>query len=442
MSIDTKELYSTKEAAEALRVSEITLKRYIASGSVPSTKIVGRRRISGADLQRLVQIQKNDSSIQINKPKGGCELTYPGKTSPLDIITLTKPAVLKKIKEVGDGRDNKLVFGDNLSVLKSFYDDPNIRGAVDLVYIDPPFGTGQEFVGYDESASYNDGLINTEFIEFLRQRLVLLRELLSDSGSLYLHIDNKIGHYIKIVLDEVFGDECFRNDITRIKCNPKNFYRKAFGNIKDVVYFYSKSKAKKDDHMYWSDYRVTLTASEIEKQFPKIDSKGRRYATTPLHAKGETKNGPTGRAWKNMMPPHGRHWRYNPDVLTDLDRKGLIEWSSNGNPRKIIYADENPGKKIQDVWDFRDPGFENSTYPTEKNIDLLKQVILASSKENGLVLDCFAGSGTTLVAAAELNRKWIGVDSNQPAIKACEQRLSGLKASNAVPAFTVYEAIT
>jgi len=362
------------------------------------------------------------------RPKGGCELLYPDKLLQEKILIETPTASIKTIKKIGNDMkiNNRLILGNNLKILKSFYNDPNIKGKINLIYIDPPFGTGQDFVAYEEHKTYSDRLINIEFLEFLRTRLIFLRELLSNDGSIYVHIDQKIGHYVKIIMDEIFGEECFRNDITRIKCNPKNFERKAYGNIKDVVYFYSKSKPNAKDTMFWDDYRMPLSQEEIIKQFPKINKQGRRYATTPLHAKGETKNGPTGQSWKGLNPPKGRHWRYPPSELTRLDKAGLIEWSSTNNPRKIIYADENRGKKIQDIWDFRDPGFETATYPTEKNEDLLKQIILCSSKEGDLVLDCFCGSGTTLLVAEKLKRFWIGIDSNKAAIETSEKKLLAL----------------
>lgn len=391
-------------------------------------------------------LEKANHTIPKEKrPKGGCELLYPEKQTKEKILFETSSTELRLVKRYGSDSKtkNKLILGDNLGILKNFYNDSEIKGKVNLIYIDPPFGTGQEFVGYEEEKSYSDKLINVEFLEFLRKRLIFLRELLSENGSIYLHIDQKIGHYIKIIMDEVFGEENFRNDITRIKCNPKNFERKAYGNIKDVIYFYSKSKPNGNDPMFWADYRLTLSEEEIEKQFPKIDKHGRRYATTPLHAKGETKNGPTGKPWKGLKPPKGRHWRYPPDELTSLDKSGLIEWSETNNPRKIIYADENKGKKIQDIWDFRDPGFVSETYPTEKDEELLKQIILCSSKEGDLILDCFCGSGTTIVAAEALSRHWIGIDSNEPAIKTTEKKLHALNQKQDLfkkpPSFTFYK---
>jgi len=152
--------------------------------------------------------------------------------------------------------------------------------------------------------------------------------------------------------------------------------------------------------------------------------KGKRYTTTPLHAPGETANGNTGKEWKGLMPPKGRHWRYDPSVLDELDEAGLIEWSKTGNPRKIIYADEakTKGKRLQDIWEYKDPAYPS--YPTEKNIELLRTIIKTSSVEGQMVFDCFCGSGTTLLAAHELKRNWIGIDNSQVAIQTVIKRLS------------------
>jgi len=156
-----------------------------------------------------------------------------------------------------------------------------------------------------------------------------------------------------------------------------------------------------------------------------VDKSGRRYTTVPLHAPGETRNGKTGQPWRGMMPPKGRHWRSPPEVLEELDRQGLIEWSPTGVPRRKIFADEQRGKKAQDVWEFKDPQYPS--YPTEKNLDLLKFIIEASSNPGDLVLDCFCGSGTTLVAAQQLGRKWIGIDQSAHAIEVAETRLRALQ---------------
>ena len=324
--------------------------------------------------------------------------------------------------------DKLLIKGDNLDVMR-FLLQNGYAGKIDLVYIDPPFATNNVFTigekrvstisnSKDDRTAYSDNLTGSSFIEFIRQRLILLRELMSENGSIYLHIDYKIGHYIKIIMDEVFGADNFRNDITRIKCNPKNFSRKAYGNIKDLILFYSKGKSP-----VWNDPRLDLEEMDVLKRFCKISSDGRHYTTVPLHAPGETKNGPTGMMWKGMLPPEGRHWRSAPEELDRLDAEGLIEWSKTGNPRRIIFADEkkSQGKKMQDVWTFKD--YQYPQYPTEKNLDLLEFIVNASSSEDSIVLDCFCGSGTTLIAAEKLGRKWIGIDQSEEAIRVSEARL-------------------
>jgi len=353
-------------------------------------------------------------------------IVYDNKKPERDILEKTSRAELKIVS--GKGAKNKLIHADNLSALKTLLD--NYVGKIDLIYIDPPFATNGHFKisedrantissGSGDAIAYSDTLIGADFLEFLRERLIFLRELLSERGSIYLHIDYKIGHYVKLIMDEVFGRETFRNDITRVKCNPKNFSRKAYGNIKDLILFYSKSATPT-----WNNPSMPFSEQDEERLFKKIDNGGRRYTTIPLHAPGETANGNTSKEWKGMKPPRGRHWRTNPAILEEWDKQGLVEWSANGVPRKKIFLDERNGKKMQDIWEFKDPQYPQ--YPTEKNLDLLKFIIEASSNEGDLVLDCFAGSGTTLVAAQSLNRSWIGIDKSEPAIRVIQKRLGDL----------------
>ena len=321
---------------------------------------------------------------------------------------------------------NKLIQGENLIALRALLE--NYRGRVSLIYIDPPFATNGEYrVGATrtgtvsssnaDTLAYVDTLVGAEFLDFLRERLVLLRELLADNGSIYLHIDYKIGHYVKVLMDEVFGQRNFRNDITRIKCNPKNFPRKGYGNVKDLILFYSKS-----GNVIWNDPQVPLSEADKERLFRKVDADGRRYTTIPLHAPGETVNGSTGQAWRGLLPPRGRHWRSEPAVLEELDRQGLIEWSANRVPRKKIFADEKATRRMQDIWEFKDPPYP--VYPTQKNLELLQFIIATSSNTGDLVLDCFCGSGTTLLAAQAMNRRWIGIDDSEPAIAVARKRLA------------------
>ena len=363
-------------------------------------------------------------------------ITYEGKKTRGEILA-TPGAKLRTVS--GHGAENKLIHAENLSALKTLLD--NYAGKVSLVYIDPPFSTNGQFKISGERANtvsfrnggevaYSDTRTGADFLEFLRERLVLLRELLSANGSIYLHIDYKTGHYVKLIMDEVFGAGMFRNDIARIKCNPKNFNRKAYGNIKDLILFYSKSS-----NPVWNDPRIPFSKEDGERLFKKTDDNGRKYATIPLHAPGETSNGNTGKAWNGIKPPKGRHWRTDPAILDKWDKRGLIEWSANGVPRKKIFLDEREGKKMQDIWEFKDPQYPR--YPTEKSLDLLKFVVEASSNEGDLVLDCFAGSGTTLVAAQSLNRNWIGIDESNSAIKVAGEKMKNL--SNDIFSTVEYE---
>lgn len=290
---------------------------------------------------------------------------------------------------------NILIQGDNYDALIYLAEKRKMFETVRLVYIDPPFGTKQEFTFSGDRFStisrmnggklaYSDTLTGEEYLKFLSGRLVRIRELMANDGTIYLHIDNKMGHYVKVLMDKIFSPNNFINDITRIKCNPKNFSRKGYGNIKDIILVYSKTR-----NYIWNNPRQNIEIGDNDSRFRLIDSHGRKYTTTPLHAPGETMNGATGKKWRGMLPPSGRHWRYNPAVLDQLDKDGLIEWSSTGNPRKKIYADDimKAGTKMQDIWVFKDP--QKPVYPTEKNIEMLKMIIKASSNEGDIILDAF-----------------------------------------------------
>ncbi len=325
-----------------------------------------------------------------------------------------------------DTAENYLFRAENftaLSLILKYY-----REKIDLVYADPPFNTMQDFYISDSRANsvsavksrkaYADKMPLEKFLAFIRERLIIIHELLSERGSLYLHIDCKTGHYVKIILDEIFGADNFLNDIARIKSNPKNFYRRAWGNERDMILFYAKNSGLN----IWNDIKSPLTDAEISQRFPKTDSNGRRYTTIPLHAPGET-HGVTGQSWRGIPVPSGRHWRTDPAQFDILDAQGLIEWSSTGNPRIKKFADEHEGRKIQDVWTFKDP--QNPVYPTEKNHDMLRLIIAQSSLPESVVLDPFAGSGTTLTCAHELGRRYIGVDRSEEAVKVMRERLTG-----------------
>lgn len=217
-------------------------------------------------------------------------------------------------------------------------------------------------------------------------------------------------------MDRIFGIRNFRNDITRIKCNPKNFKRIGYGNIKDEILFYTKGQ-----YPIWNEPVFPYGELDLKKLYNKVDKDGRHYMTTPIHAPGETKDGETSKPFKGILPPSGRHWRCPVAELEELDGKGLIEWSANGNPRRIIYADGRAGKKAQDIWNFKDP--PHPEYPTEKNREMLRFIVEASSLPGSTVMDCFCGSGTTLRAAEDCGRKWIGIDQSATAIRVSRKHL-------------------
>ena len=319
--------------------------------------------------------------------------------------------------------------GDNLEGLRRI---ARLGITVDLVYIDPPFATNNDFlidtdranaISASGKVAYSDKTRGVAYLDELGLRLHAIRNVMSSTGSIYVHIDVKMEHHVRLLMDDVFGAQNFRNSITRVKCNPKNFTRYSYGNIKDTILFYSMSPTR----ITWNPQKEPMSFDDIERLYPMIDAEGRRYTTTPLHAPGVTLNGATGRAWRGMSPPPGRHWRYSPQKLDDLDAAGMIAWSSTGNPRKIRYAhdpdsdDELPSKLPQDVWVYKDP--QRALYPTQKNEEMLERIILTSSDPDDTVLDCYAGSGGTLLQAHKLGRRFIGMDDSESAQEVINRRL-------------------
>jgi adenine-specific DNA-methyltransferase len=357
------------------------------------------------------------------KPANKIYLVYDGKKATHKIIT----GAIKPFRPVYSfPSKNTLYFGDNLDVLRLLLSDPEVCGKVDLIYIDPPFATQSKFISRRQSKAYEDVLTGAEYVEFLRERLILLHKLLSDTGSIYVHLDENMVFEIKIIMDEIFGSSNYRNIIIRKKCNPKNYTRKVYGNIADFILFYTKSSK-----YTWNKPTVPLS-EESKKEYRYIEEgTGRRYMKVPLHAPG-IRNGETGKPWRGIMPPPGKHWQYPPAKLDEMDARGEIYWSKNGNPRRKVYLDEHPGVGVQDIWlEFPDAHNQNikiTGYPTEKNPDLIRRIIAASSNPGDLVLDCFVGSGTTLAVANEMQRNWIGIDNSVEAIKTILDRFkNGLK---------------
>jgi len=348
-------------------------------------------------------------------------LEYEGKI-PIEEIFKTQPAKLQRVISVDKEPRNQLIYGENLRVLSSLIRDDAVIGKVGLIYIDPPYATGNHFESRKRDHAYQDIMEGAEYLEFLRQRLILLRELLAETGSIYVHLDENMAHAAKIIMDEIFGSKNFRNWITRKKCNPKNYTRNQYGNIADYILFYTKT----DDYI-WNQQFEPWTEITAKKEYQYVEEgTGRTYKKVPIHAPG-IRNGATGQPWRGMLPPPGKHWQYTPKTLDEMDARGEIYWSSTGNPRRKIYLENSQGISVQDIWlDFKDAHNQNikiTGYPTEKNLNLLKRIILASSNEGDIVLDAFAGSGTTAAVAEELGRKWIAIDNSPLAVDTIIQRL-------------------
>lgn len=349
------------------------------------------------------------------------KLCYQGKLSESDILA-TPPVEIEEIWR-GTGDSSQLYFGDNLAILARLLRIPDVCGQVKLVYIDPPFSTNRVYKSRKQVESYSDTLTGAHYTEFLRRRLILLRELMAEDGSIYVHLDQNMVFHIKIVMDEIFGSENFRNLITRRKCNPKNYTRKTYGNISDHILYYTKSREPIWNRAYvpWSEERAAKEYRYVEPDT------GRRYMRVPIHAPG-TRNGETGQPWRGTEPPPGKHWQYRPDKLDELNAHGEIYWSPTGNPRRKVYLEQSKGIPVQDIWmdvkDAHNQMIKITGYPTEKSGELLARIIAASSNEGDLVLDCFSGSGTTLAVASQLGRRWIGVDSSSEAITTTLRRFA------------------
>ncbi len=367
---------------------------------------------NGADVDEAET--KSDNSLDIH-------LAYPGKQTEAEILA-THPAKCVMLGKVGDAI-NRLYYGDNQPILANLLNDATIKQKIKLIYIDPPFATKSIFQSRNQQNAYQDLLFGSRYLEFLRHRLVLLREILADDGSIYLHLDENMAFHAKIILDEIFGQSNFRNWITRKKCNPKNYTSHTYGNISDFILFYTKS-----NQYIWNRPFEAWTEERAKKEYEYIEPEtGRRYKKVPIHAPG-VRNGETGQPWRGMMPPPGKHWQFTPKTLDEMDARGEIFWSKNGNPRRKVYLDASQGVPVQDIWlDYRDAHNQNikvTGYPTEKNPALLARVIQASSNEGDLVLDCFSGSGTTLVVADELGRRWLGIDNSMEAISTTLKRFA------------------
>ena len=360
--------------------------------------------------------------IPLPTPEAGVLLEYGGKVPEKELLK-QQPVDFVRVLETGETslKDRippmSLVMADNLLALRSLL--ATYKGKVTLIYLDPPYGTGFEFPSRNLTHAYRDHFSEATYVEFIRRRLVLMRELLASDGSIYFHIGHQMLFHAKLILDEVFGAQNFRNLIVRRKCSSKNYTSKSYPNLNDYILFYTKSSKYK-----WNRPGICPDPAWISKEYPKVDPKG-KFKLVPIHAPG-VRNGESGSPWRGMTPPPGKHWQLLPSKLEALDQAGEIHWSKNGNPRRKVYWKDDNKTALTDYWDcFKDAHHQSipiTGYPTEKNLSMLKQIVEAASDPDDLVLDPFCGSGTTLHAAHLCGRKWIGIDDSLSAIQTCMRR--------------------
>jgi DNA modification methylase len=339
---------------------------------------------------------------------------------------------------------------------------------VDLVYLDPPFNSNQDYnvlfkerdgsraaaqiQAFEDTWRWDQGsamayedLIETgpenvaralrafrallgendmmAYLSMMAPRLVELHRVLKSSGSLYLHCDPTASHYLKLLLDSVFGPQHFLNEIVW-KRTSAHSSAKRYGPVHDTLLFYSKSNA-----YFWEPVYGPYDPEYITTFYNHVDPSGRRWKRSDLTGAG-VRHGETGLPWRGIdVTAKGRHWAHPPAVLDDLDARGLIHWpkAHSGVPRLKQFLDDALGIPLQDVW--LDPrplhnlAAERLGYPTQKPEALLERLIRASCPDGGLVLDPFCGCGTTVAAAENLSRNWIGIDITFRAINLIRGRL-------------------
>jgi DNA modification methylase len=342
------------------------------------------------------------------------------------------------------GWTNKLIWGDNkliLSALKNgpLRDEIEKQGGLKLIYIDPPFDVGADFsmdieIGEDsftkrpnvlEELAYRDtwGKGSDSFISMIHERLLLMKDLLAEDGSIYVHCDWRVSSYIRLALDEIFRGN-FLNEITWQKIRTTKAQSSGFGNVQDTIFLYSKSKSPIFHNQY-----TEFDPAYIKSHYKKEEKTGRLFRTVSMVQKG---SGPARNfGGKILTPPTGRHWIWSQERIDDAMASGRIAFTSTGTPEKIQYLDEMQGDVVADIWTdiypINSQALESVGYPTQKPEALLERIIKASSNEGDLIADFFAGSGTTVAVAERLGRKWIGTDLGKFAIHATRKRLIGVQ---------------
>ncbi|MDP4300030.1 site-specific DNA-methyltransferase [Leptothrix discophora] len=413
---------------------------------------------------------KKSKDVTVAKAKGRPMLTWVGK-KPLSRVRSYPAQAIERFDATGgqpvalqeaDWSDwpkdlpkgGLLYHGDNKDVLAHLLAN-GFRGKVKLIYIDPPFDSGADYVrkvqlrgakgtvkidGEDytlgEQVQYSDIWANDNYLQFMYERLLMLKMLLAPDGAIYLHCDPSRNSYLRLVLDEVFGADSFVNEIIWQRLSAHNDSGR-FGIIHDTIYYYGAPDR------VWNPQRTELRETYLEQFFDQTEEgTGRRYARSDLTARGLRK-GETGKSWRGIQPAEkGNHWKVGVSQLEQWEVEGRIHWpkSEGGMPRLKRYMDEaiEQGGTAQDIWSDIKPIHNQSQellgYPTQKPEALIDRVISASSNPGDIVFDCFLGSGTTAVSAQRLGRRWIGCDINKGAIQTTAKRIQDLMKTQAADA--------
>jgi adenine-specific DNA-methyltransferase len=396
----------------------------------------------------------NDKTeIHIKPAKGRPMLTWVGKRPLRNVIAYpaqlvetyqAKPEIVKLNPEIwqdwpaGYPPGGLLFHGDNKEVLANLLAN-GFRGKVKLIYIDPPFDSGADYIRkinlrgligttrldgenytLGEQIQYTDIWANDTYLQFIYERLLLLKEFLSEGGSIYVHCDSRRGAYIKLILDEVFGEDHFINEINWVRSLPHGNISFGYGRSHDTILFYSKG-----DNPTWNQQFSPHREKYIEQFYRFLEEDGRKYRL--VSCINPNKNRPNlNYEWKGII----RVWKYTKERMEKLDKEGLLVYSSNGIPQYKNYLDDMKGMIVQDTWTDISPvmgsAVEREDYPTQKPEALINRIIHASSNPGDLVLDCFIGSGTTESVAQKLGRRWIGCDINKGAIQTTSKRLQAI----------------
>lgn len=351
------------------------------------------------------------------------------RETDLKLSGLAPYRLLEAVDELSYGdlsTGNMLIQGDNLDALKALL--PYYAGAVKCIFIDPPYNTRSAFEHYD------DNLEHTQWLSMIYPRLELLRELMAEEGSIWVSIDENEAHYLKVILDEVFGRQNFIAEIIWQKRSSRE-NRAAIGSSHDTIFVYAKMPAKE-----WKSHRNLLPATDKGYANPDHDPKG-VWRSTPFSAQGYRKNqmyeitSPTG---KVLTPPKGRCWGAIEPAFMELLREGRIYFPNNGNGRPRIkqYATDEKGLVPMSLWLASDVGTteeskkeilnlfdEDSPFGTPKPERLLQQILTIASNRSDLVLDSFLGSGTTAAVAQKMGRRFIGIEMGEHAVTHCAPRL-------------------